>query len=600
MRRLPGLARVVPRGAPLPPYDCHLPLASLPFVLDIEEALKSAAVPYLTVDPDRVAAVSRRLPKGNFRVGVAGQAKRKHGSPEGRPITLATVAPLGHVPGVQLINLDEPAGLGPSTPLPTGTPIASLGDDLAAGPDKLLDLAAVMMQLDLIVTGDSVIAHLAGGLGRPVWILLKDVPDWRWSLDRTDSPWYPTARLFRQSRRDDWDGVVAEAVGALGPIVAQKTGRSAEAAASSAPVAAESAATPYRSDSPRLLIQDVRKGAGDVPGVAKPAASRNPRGTRRTAHNLVAHVSGIAVAGVLVLTPFQTFQRKERQVPAGQLQSFAASPGADHASRPARSRRRPSAGAGNVGEFAAAPQPVAGKPVALALLSGPANVAATKASTTVASARPPPKIAANWSKLPHASVSPSHQTTVAPLAVASAAPLAATALKPALALGSKPLQMTAVRPQRPAAGRSVSRPAVKPPTMLDVPIAAARASGLRQKAVQSAAVAKSVTVPIAPVAREAEKSVLRARGDAMLATGDIASARLFYERAADAGDGESALHLGETYDPAFLARARLPGARPDAAAAARWYHRARELGVADAAILLKALAATPAAARAAP
>jgi len=90
-----------------------------------------------------------------------------------------------------------------------------LGEDFDAGPDAFLDAAAVMECLDLVVTCDTSVAHLAGALGQPVWIALRYVPDWRWMFDRSDSPWYPTMRLFRQKRWGDWGGVfreIAEAV----------------------------------------------------------------------------------------------------------------------------------------------------------------------------------------------------------------------------------------------------------------------------------------------------------------------------------------------------------------------------------------------------
>jgi ADP-heptose:LPS heptosyltransferase len=88
-------------------------------------------------------------------------------------------------------------------------PLEVLGDDFDQGPQAFLDSAAVMSHLDLIITCDTALAHLAGALGRPTWVALKFVPDWRWLLDRTNSPWYPTMRLFRQSRPGDWDGVFA-------------------------------------------------------------------------------------------------------------------------------------------------------------------------------------------------------------------------------------------------------------------------------------------------------------------------------------------------------------------------------------------------------
>src|SRR5262249_9502887 len=85
--------------------------------------------------------------------------------------------------------------------------IETLGEDFDSGPDAFIDTAAVMTSLDLIITSDTAIAHLAGALGRPTWVALKSVPDWRWLLDRDDSPWYPTLRLFRQPQRDDWGSV---------------------------------------------------------------------------------------------------------------------------------------------------------------------------------------------------------------------------------------------------------------------------------------------------------------------------------------------------------------------------------------------------------
>ena len=85
--------------------------------------------------------------------------------------------------------------------------VEGLDDDFDSGPDAFIDTAAVMMNLNLIVTSDTAIAHLAGALGRPVWVLLPAIPDWRWLTDREDSPWYPTMRLFRQPARGDWESV---------------------------------------------------------------------------------------------------------------------------------------------------------------------------------------------------------------------------------------------------------------------------------------------------------------------------------------------------------------------------------------------------------
>jgi len=127
----------------------------------------------------------------------------------GRSVPLEMFARLAAIPGVRLISLqkgDRPGQLQPGSP---DLPLEALGDDFDLGPQAFLDSAAVMSHLDLVITGDTALAHLAGALGRPTWVALKHVPDWRWLLDRTDSPWYPSMRLFRQSRRGDWEGVFA-------------------------------------------------------------------------------------------------------------------------------------------------------------------------------------------------------------------------------------------------------------------------------------------------------------------------------------------------------------------------------------------------------
>jgi ADP-heptose:LPS heptosyltransferase len=109
-----------------------------------------------------------------------------------------------------LISLQKGDGLEQLSGLPEGMQVETLGPDFDTGPHAFLDSAAAMMSLDLVITSDTAIAHLAGALGRPVWLALQQVPDWRWLLDRSDSPWYPTMRLFRQKQRGDWSGVFAQ------------------------------------------------------------------------------------------------------------------------------------------------------------------------------------------------------------------------------------------------------------------------------------------------------------------------------------------------------------------------------------------------------
>jgi FkbM family methyltransferase len=220
LRRLDGDAVIVGSGEQLPEYDCHLPLMSVPFVLDWVPEQSAAEIPYLSAEPTRVARWSSRLPAGRFRVGIAWQGSPSPLADRGRSIPLKAFAPLCRIPGVKLISLQKAAGVEQLSNLPPGMAVETLGTEFDSGSDAFLDTAAVMMDLDLIVTCDTAVAHLAGALGRPVWIALRHVPDWRWMMDRADSPWYPTARLFRQARAGDWDEVLASISAELSRIVA--------------------------------------------------------------------------------------------------------------------------------------------------------------------------------------------------------------------------------------------------------------------------------------------------------------------------------------------------------------------------------------------
>jgi tetratricopeptide (TPR) repeat protein len=200
---------VLRQGEPLPEFDAHLPLMSLPRVLGVTPESMVANVPYLFVEPDRVKAWSKRLSAGQLRVGIAWQGQPITKVDKGRSIPLHAFAPLCRIPGLTLISLQKHHGVDQLAHLPPGMRVETFGVELDPGPDAFLDSAAVMMNLDLVISCDTAIAHLAGALGCPVWIVLKHVPDWRWMIDKEHSSWYPTARLFRQYLPGDWDQVVA-------------------------------------------------------------------------------------------------------------------------------------------------------------------------------------------------------------------------------------------------------------------------------------------------------------------------------------------------------------------------------------------------------
>ncbi len=215
--------KVIRNGATLPEHDAELPLMSLPHVLGATLETIPRDVPYLFAEPARVEAWAKRLPAGQFRVGIVWQGKSTADVDFGRSIPLRCFAPLSRIPGLTLISLQKYDGAEQLAHLPPGMTVETLGAEFDAGSDAFVDCAAVMMNLDLVISSDTAAAHLAGALGRPVWIVLKHVPDWRWMMDREDTPWYPTARLFRQARRDDWDEVFERIAGELARAAAAKT-----------------------------------------------------------------------------------------------------------------------------------------------------------------------------------------------------------------------------------------------------------------------------------------------------------------------------------------------------------------------------------------
>ncbi len=193
-------------------FDYQSALMSLPFACGTSLATVPAHVPYLHAEPARVAAWSQRLGRDGLRIGICWHGNLKINLKRNMP--LACFAVVAAIPGVRLISLMKDAI--PDSAL--GFAVESFGTDFDAGADAFLDTAAVMANCNLIVTSDTSIAHLAGALGRPVFLALRHAPDWRWLAAGTQSPWYPTMRLFRQERRGDWTpafAAIAEAVRAL-------------------------------------------------------------------------------------------------------------------------------------------------------------------------------------------------------------------------------------------------------------------------------------------------------------------------------------------------------------------------------------------------
>jgi tetratricopeptide (TPR) repeat protein len=202
---LPGRVILHVQGAPLPDIDAYLPLMSLPHLFGTTLASIPSRFPYLFAEPQACARWRERIGSHGFKIGITWQGNPDAAAEKGRSAPLVAFAPLAAITGVRLISLQKTHGLDQLDSLPAGMQVETLGDDFDTGPDAFTDTTGVMMNLDLIVTVDTSIGHLAGALGRPVWIALQKVPHWVWMLERSDSPWYQSVRLFRQAVRSEWD-----------------------------------------------------------------------------------------------------------------------------------------------------------------------------------------------------------------------------------------------------------------------------------------------------------------------------------------------------------------------------------------------------------
>jgi ADP-heptose:LPS heptosyltransferase len=207
LRSLSPSIEIVDEDSERTDVDFQSPLASVPHALNLLLSDIPADVPYLFGNPDRVRHWRERLGETGYKVGICWQGSRNK-IDLGRSIPLQHFATLAQVPGVHLISLQKGYGTEQLATLPPHVHVEVPVDGM--GPDALEDLAALMTNLNLVITSDTLVAHLAGALGIPTWIALKQAPDWRWMLEREDSPWYPTAHLYRQKRGGDWDGVFAE------------------------------------------------------------------------------------------------------------------------------------------------------------------------------------------------------------------------------------------------------------------------------------------------------------------------------------------------------------------------------------------------------
>jgi tetratricopeptide (TPR) repeat protein len=204
-----GIDRLVNTEAP--PFDVHAPLMSLPHLLGTTVHSVPATIPYLLADQAVVTRWRHELAHvSGLRIGVCWQGNPKYAADRLRSFALAQLAPVAAVAGVRLVSLQTGRAVQQIADLRGRLEILDLGAHLTRTPGAFVDVAAVIKNLDLVISCDTAIAHLAGALGAPVWLALPYARDWRWLQGRSDTPWYPTMRLFRQSEPRNWDGVFAE------------------------------------------------------------------------------------------------------------------------------------------------------------------------------------------------------------------------------------------------------------------------------------------------------------------------------------------------------------------------------------------------------
>jgi tetratricopeptide (TPR) repeat protein len=207
---IPGISFLISRGDRIPKFDCHCPLMSLPLAFATTLKTIPKDTPYLQGEDACSAEEIPKLPdnKTNLRVGLAWAGSAINRVDRKRSLPLNALAPLFEIEGIAFYNLQRgPASAVTDASFPFTGHLPRTGD--------FATTAAMIAQLDLIISVDTSVAHLAGALNKPVWILLPRLADWRWLSDRDDSPWYPSVRLFRQENKGDWNSVIAEVAVAL-------------------------------------------------------------------------------------------------------------------------------------------------------------------------------------------------------------------------------------------------------------------------------------------------------------------------------------------------------------------------------------------------
>lgn len=212
---------VLAYGETIPPFDCFTSLASLPGILDVTLSNIPNQVPYLKISIDGNLPPA---PAGKLKVGVVWAGNPSHHNNANRSIPLREFAPILQVPDVHFYSLQLPVPPQDETQFQSFLQSTPNLTDLSGQLNSFLETATAVAGMDLIIAVDTGVAHLAGALARPVWTLLPFAPDWRWLLEREDTPWYPTMRLFRQKKRAQWQSVIARVSEGLADLASHQQG----------------------------------------------------------------------------------------------------------------------------------------------------------------------------------------------------------------------------------------------------------------------------------------------------------------------------------------------------------------------------------------
>jgi hypothetical protein len=216
----PGVDQLIGLDSTIAHFDTHAPLLSLPAIVGTTLSTVPADVPYLFVNAELGDPCRQALDgPGAFKIGIAWQGNPDHSNDRQRSVSLVSFEPLARLDGVRLFSLQKGPGVEQLAGAQERFPVVDLGSQF----QTFQDTAAVLQRLDLVISIDSAVAHCAGALGVPVWVLLPFCPDWRWLLDREDSPWYPTMRLFRQTEPGKWATVFARVANEARKLIATAT-----------------------------------------------------------------------------------------------------------------------------------------------------------------------------------------------------------------------------------------------------------------------------------------------------------------------------------------------------------------------------------------